>query len=198
MLSATPDQLQITFRGVEHSDAVEARIREKAASLEQFAQGIIRLRVTVDAPHQKHHKGKLYSVRIDLHLPHSELAVSRAHRHDHAHEDLYTAIGDAFNAVRRQLEDHLRRQRGSVKQHQTPKHGRIAKLFPQDGYGFVESADGTDVYFHENSLAAGSFSQLQVGDEVRLVLAEEESERGPQATTVTPIGRHHPTGSAEQ
>lgn len=187
------DQLQITFRGVDHSDAIENRIREKAAALERFAQNVTSLRVTIDAPHQQHNKGNMYSVRIDLRMPNHELAVSRAHRHDHSHEDVYTAIRDAFNAVTRQLEDHLRRQRGSVKHHTIPDHGRVTKLFPQDGYGFVESHDGTDVYFHENAVV-GSFAALAVGDEVRLVRAETESERGPQASTITPIGKHHPVG----
>ena len=112
------DTLQITFHGLDHSDAIEARIREKAATLDRFAQHMIGLHVTVDAPHGKHHKGTLYSVRLDLRTPNSELAVSRSHRHDHAHEDVYAAIRDAFDALTRQLEDHLRRQRGDVKRHE--------------------------------------------------------------------------------
>jgi ribosomal subunit interface protein len=111
------DQLQITFHGVDHSDAIENRIREKAARLERFAQHITSLRVTVDAPHQQHTKGTLYSVRIDARLRNDELAVSRAHRYDHSHEDVYTAIRDAFDAIKRQLEDHVRQQQGTVKRH---------------------------------------------------------------------------------
>jgi ribosomal subunit interface protein len=186
------DQLQITFHGIDHSDAIESRIREKVARLERFAQHTTSLRVTVDAPHQQHTKGTLYSVRIDARLRNSELAVSRAHRHDHSHEDVYAAIRDAFDALERQLEDHVRQQRGTVKRHDVPDHGKVIKLFPQDGYGFAESADGMEVYFHENAVS-GSFASLNVGDEVRLVIAEDESERGPQASTVTPIGKHHVT-----
>lgn len=185
------EQLQITFRGIGHSDAIEQRIRDKAATLERYAKNITSLHVTVDAPHQQHHKGTLYAVRIDLRTPNSELAVSRTHRHDHSHEDVYAALRDAFKAVARQLEDHQRRQRGSVKHHEPPNQGRVTKLFAQDGYGFIETPDGTEVYFHENA-ANGAFSSLTVGSEVRLVIADDESERGPQATTVTPVGKHHP------
>jgi ribosomal subunit interface protein len=105
------DQLQVTFLGVEHSATLEARVRERARKLERFAQHITALHVTIDVPHQQHHKGSLYEVRIDLRMRNEELAVSRAHRHDHAHEDAFAAIRDAFDAVTRQLEDRLHRQR---------------------------------------------------------------------------------------
>jgi ribosomal subunit interface protein len=113
------DTLQITFHGLDHSDAIEARIREKAATLERVAQQVIGLRVTVDAPHGRHHKGTLYSVRIDVRMPNGEFAVSRTHRHDHSHEDVYAAIRDAFDAATRQVESHLRRQRDIVRHNDT-------------------------------------------------------------------------------
>jgi ribosomal subunit interface protein len=188
--------LEVTFHEVEHSDAVEARVRQKAAELERFAEHITSCRVTIAAPHQRHNKGTLYSVRVDLRVPNAELAVSRQHRHDHSHEDVYTAIRDAFAAATRQLEDYVRRQRRDIKTHESPSHGRITKLFRDDGYGFIEAADGTDVYFHENAVAKGSFPALHIGDEVRLVMAEGEGEKGPQASTVTPVGKHHLAGEA--
>lgn len=189
------NSVQISFRGMDHSDAVESRIRAKVAGLERFARGITSCRVTVEAPHQHHHKGALYCVRIDLRLPNVEIVVNRENHHDHAHEDVYVAIRDAFDAAGRQLEDHVRRQRGDVKSHDVPPHGKVIKLFRDDGYGFIETSDGTDVYFHENAVAEGGFSALHVGDEVRLVVAPEEGERGPQASTVSRIGKHHPTGA---
>lgn len=188
------NSLQITFRGMEQSDAVESRIRAKMAGLERFARDITSCRVTVEAPHQHHHKGGLYCVRIDLRLPSGEIVVNRENHQDHAHEDVYVAIRDAFDAAGRQLEDYVRRQRGDVKSHEVPPHGKVSKLFRDDGYGFIETSDGTDVYFHENAVAEGAFGTLHVGDEVRLVVAPGEGERGPQASTVTRIGKHHPTG----
>ena len=36
-------------------------------------------------------------------VPQAELVASHEHRQDHAHEDVYVAIRDAFDAVERQL-----------------------------------------------------------------------------------------------
>lgn len=111
--------LQITFRDMESSAAVETRIREKAGKLEQFYDQIMSCRVTVDAPHASQHQGKLYAVRIELGVPDAQLVVSHEHHHrDQAHEDVYVAIRDAFDAMQRQLEDYARKRRGEVKQHQ--------------------------------------------------------------------------------
>ncbi len=103
--------LQITFHGLEHSDFIERRIREKAQELERFCEPIIGCHVTVDAPHQRHHKGQVYAVRIDIHLPGQNLFIGRERRHHPAHEDVYVAIRDAFDAAVRQLEDYIRRRR---------------------------------------------------------------------------------------
>ena len=102
--------LQISFRDISHSDAVEDRIREKVAKLETYTDRIISCRVVVEAPHRKHKKGTLYHIRVDLTLPGEEIVVDRD-PDDHAHEDVYIAIRDAFEAVRRQLKKSLRQTR---------------------------------------------------------------------------------------
>jgi ribosomal subunit interface protein len=183
--------LQITFRGIDPSDYVERRIRAKVTELERFHDRITSCRVTVEAAHHHHHKGNLYSVRVDIRLPDKEIVAGHERHNDHAHEDVYVAIRDSFNAAVRQLEDHARKRRGEVKRHETPVHGKVSKLFRDDGYGFVETVDGMDVYFHENSVAGVPFPGLVVGDDVRLVLAEGEGEKGPQASTVVPLGKQH-------
>jgi ribosomal subunit interface protein len=110
--------LDISFRNMDPSPAVEARIREKAAKLERFHERIISCTVVVEAPHRHHHKGKIYSVHIDISVPGKDhLIVDRAKPADHAHEDVYVAVRDAFNAAVRQLEDYTRRMRGDVKAH---------------------------------------------------------------------------------
>ena len=111
--------LQITYRDMEPSDAVEANIREKAAKIEHFAENITSCRVTVEAPHKHHHKGRLFAIKLDITVPGEEIVVSRSPDQDHSHEDIYVAIRDAFNAARRQLEDYVRVCRGQVKHHQT-------------------------------------------------------------------------------
>ena len=109
-------------------------------------------------------------------------------------EDVYVAIRDAFDAAARQLEDHSRKAAGRVKAHEVPPHGKVTALHAYEGYGFVTLADGQEVYFHKNAVVNGAFDKIDIGDEVRVVLVEGESVKGPQATTVTPIGKHHLTG----
>lgn len=109
--------LQITFRHMDSSEALEAKIREKVATLERFADHIVSCRVTVEAPHQHHHQGQLFNIKIDLTLPGIEIVADRHPDKHHAHEDVYVALRDAFKAARRQLEDYVRKQRGQVKTH---------------------------------------------------------------------------------
>lgn len=104
--------LQITFRDVPQSDALEARIREKAEKLESFHTGIVSCRVTVESRDRHKHQGKEFRVRIELRIPQHEIAINRDH-----HEDVYVAVRDAFNATGRKLEDVARVQRGEVKAH---------------------------------------------------------------------------------
>ncbi len=111
--------VQITFRNMSPSEALEANVREKAQKLERYYDGIMSCRVIVEAHHKHHHKGNLYHVRIDLTVPGQELVVSREPVEDHSHEDVYVAVRDAFDAARRQLEDYARRRRHQVKRHQT-------------------------------------------------------------------------------
>ena len=188
--------LQISFRNMDHSEAIEAKVRERATKLENFYGHITRCRVVVEAPERRHHKGKLYHVRIDLAVPGRELVVSRHPGKKHAHEDVYVAVRDAFNAARRQLEDHVRKLNGRVKSHDTPLHGRVLRLSPEQGYGFIATSDGLEIYFHKNSVLRDGFKKLKVGSEVRLVVAEGESREGPQASTVDPLGKHHILDSA--
>ena len=182
--------LQITFRDMEPSAAVEERIREKAGKLEQYHGNIISCRVMVEAPHGHKHQGKLFQVRIDLGVPDGELVVTHAHHHkDHAHEDVYVAIRDAFDAMKRQLEVHARVRRGKVKQHEAPDGGHVISLHPEQDYGRIGTPDGRVIYFHRNSVLKDAFDKLDVGSEVRFT--EESGERGPQASSVTPVGKHH-------
>ena len=106
--------LQITFRDMEPSEAVEINVREKAQKLERFAEHITSCRVTIEAPHKHHHKGQLYAINIDITLPGEEIVANRNPDKNHAHEDIYVAIRDAFKAAQRQLEDYVRIRRGKV------------------------------------------------------------------------------------
>ena len=182
--------LRIMFQDMDVSPAVEARIRERAEALEKVCPNIVSCRVAVESSARRHRQGKMYHLCIILTVPGQEIVVNRDPPEHHAHEDIFVAVRDAFDAVRRQLEDHVRRVRVDTKTHEPPPHGRIAQLFPD--YGFIQSSDGQEIYMHRNAVIDGKFDALSVGDEVRYALHEGEGEKGPQASTVTPIGKHHP------
>jgi len=129
--------LQINFRDIPQSDAVEARVRERADKLNKFYDQIMTCSVMIEAPHGHHHKGNLYHVRIDLTVPNGEIVVNRDPKEHQAHEDVYVAIRDAFDAARRRLQDYARKQRGDVKSHATPSQGTISESEPAEDVGRI-------------------------------------------------------------
>lgn len=187
--------VELSFRNMLHSSEMEATVREKVAKLEEFYDRITAARVVVEAPHHRHRKGNEYHVRIFLSVPQHEIVVDRDPGEHHSHEDVYVAIRDAFDAARRQLQDYARKLDGRTKSHEPPPHGRIKEIFPssidiKEGYGFIVSADdGRDIYFDAHSLLDAELTDLAVGTQVRYV--EEEGDKGPQATSVRLVGRHH-------
>ena len=188
--------VEVSFRNMDRSEYLEADVLHNVGKLEEFFDRITRCRVVVEAPHRSHHQGNLYRVRIQLGVPHRELVADRESHDRHEHEDPYVAVRDAFNAMRRQLEDYVRELRHDTKPHEVPPHGRVTKIlypegpdFPERACGFIETPDGREVYFHANSLVDGDFQELDIGTEVRFV--EEAGEKGPQASSVRMMGQHH-------
>ena len=174
--------LEIDFHNLERSPALEARVRKLAAQLEKFSPQIIHCHVTLEAPHRHHHQGKLFDTILRITVPGREIAIRHAHPADHAHEDPYVALRDAFKAARRKLQDYERERRGDVKTHAEPPHGRICELDREQGFGRIETDNGRLIYFHRNSLLGRSFEELSVGATVHFV--EEAGNLGPQASTV--------------
>lgn len=131
---------QVTFRGLAHSDALEADIHERVAWLEQFYDGLVRCRVLLDLPHRHRHDGRHFHVRIEVTVPGgSPIVVNHqpslhgrlkdieveAHRKEAEIESVHryarVAIHQAFDAARRRLEDFAREQRGDIKTHEVPR-----------------------------------------------------------------------------
>jgi ribosomal subunit interface protein len=179
--------LQITYRDIESSPAISEHITRHADKLDQFCDRIMSCRVAIEAPNRHtHHGGKRYHVRIDLKAPGVELVASHTPP-DIMQSDLYLVIDEAFADMKRQLEDYVRMSRWEVKRHNGTPHARVAKIFRERGYGFLEAADGREIYFHQNSVLRNRWDQLEVGTEVRF--AEEDGDKGPQASTVDVVGR---------
>jgi len=109
--------VQIAFRNVPPLEEIEHLIRDHVARLERLFDRIVACRVVVDAPHRRRQKGRRFSVRLELTLPGSDVIISHDESPDPAHEDLPTAVRDAFRHARRRLEDHARVMRGEVKSH---------------------------------------------------------------------------------
>jgi cold shock CspA family protein/ribosome-associated translation inhibitor RaiA len=174
--------LQITFRHMNPSPAMEARIRALAARFDNLGNDITRCHVIVERPEQHKHHGGLFDVTIDMTLGDAEIAIRGTHPADHSHEDPYLALHDAFRAARRKLEDYQRKRHHDVKTHEGPAPGRISELDAEHDSGRIESADGRSIYFHRNSVLGGRFKDLRTGTEVRF--SEEPGDQGPQASMV--------------
>lgn len=104
--------LDILFRDMAPSAAVEAAIERWATRLEHLYGRIQSCAVVVEQPHHHHRQGNRFRVQVDLSVPGREIATRGAE-----HENAYVAISEAFRAARRQLQDHARIQRGDVKRH---------------------------------------------------------------------------------
>ena len=175
--------LQITFRHMDPSPAVEARIRELATRLDRFYERITSCRVVVSGPPMHRHKGGPFSVRIDVTVPGGEIFVDSEHEQTGAHTDVYVVLRDAFDDLRRQLEDYSRRQRGDVKHRESvPQEGTVAEIVAGEDYGRITTLDGRLINFHRNSLHGADFEALASGTRVRF--EEEAGDLGPQAAAV--------------
>ncbi len=181
--------LQIAFHNLPHSRVVERAIQEAVDRLEDTHDRITSCCVIVDQPHRHHKEGNLFQVRIDLKMPGAELVVKRESDGSLAYGELSLVIQEAFEEMQAQIEEFVNRRRGFVKTHQELPHARVTRVFTEAGYGFLETLDGREIFFHRNSVLGSGFDTLDVGTEVSFV--EELGEKGPQASTVKAVGRHN-------
>jgi ribosomal subunit interface protein len=179
--------LQITLRNIPYSDALDAHIRDRVQRLERFYPRITSCQVVVEMPHRHAHQGNLFNVRLDVKVPGNAFVLSRD-----LHEDVYVALRDVFDAARRKLEDHGRRQRGSVKVHDALLTGTVSRRFPEEGYGFIETADGDEYYFSAANVVTPSFDRLEEGEVVHFIA--DLSADSPQAKRVS-ASRRRPNGA---
>ncbi|MSR11544.1 MAG: ribosome-associated translation inhibitor RaiA [Gammaproteobacteria bacterium] len=97
------NEFQIVYHNLDQTEAINDAVQKRIAKLQRFCDQIITGRVVLDSPHNNHHKGKVYSVGLEVHTAIKEVRVNQEHHDNHAHEDLYVAIRDAFDAAERQL-----------------------------------------------------------------------------------------------
>ncbi|HXV83987.1 MAG TPA: HPF/RaiA family ribosome-associated protein [Candidatus Binatia bacterium] len=176
--------LELTFRNVRKDPQIEALIQRQVAKLETICPHMVSCRVSVEKPQEHQRSGNPFRVRIKLTVPpeHELTAVRNAGEGD-LHEPLPAVVRRAFQAARQQLKKLVAKQQQRVKIHSDQQVGGfIARLFPDQGYGFIENLEGREIYFHRNSLTGNEFDALEVGTGVRWT--EQEGEKGPQASSV--------------
>lgn len=182
-------QAQIEFEGnIQNPAERRAAIDRHIAELENHFGRITACRVVVKGPAERHRTGGHYEVSVRLALPDGhEVNIGRTPKEDGRYADLTFAIDNAFKRARRRLQDQARVMRGDTKQHATVPVGTVVRLDPSGEFGFLQAADGQEVYFNCNSVLDRE-SKIELGTRVSYV--EEIGEKGAQASTVRVLGKH--------
>lgn len=175
--------LQITFRDMAHSAAIEQKVREKANRLSKFSDKIISCNVVVELTTKHKHQGKLHNVRINVATPGKELVANRNEQ-----EDFYVALRDAFDDMVRQLERRTEISHREVKAHSEVLHGEVVRIFKDQDFGFIATPDGEEFYFNASNVTHPHFEKLTVGTPVHFI--EAMGDDGLQAHRVSARNHH--------
>ncbi len=198
--------IQISYRNVESSPAIDAWVQKQAEKLATFHRGIVRCRVVIDVAHRHLRRGNRFLVKVLLYVPGGQVTARnlaapvdpeklleegrkvKKLEIGTPQKELRLAIAEAFRSAGRRLQDIVRQQQRKVKTHE-PALARVIELFSDRGYGFLETPEGRRLYFHRNSVLHEAFGDLAPG--VWVQFSEEKGEQGPQASTVRLVRRSH-------
>ena len=180
-------QPEITYRNVEKSEAIDNLVHEKIAKLENICNYINSCHIAIEKIHDRPRSGSPYRERIDLTVPPGhELAAEKNPGESVQYQPLDAVVRETFDAMRQQLVKLTQLQRASEQagryEEAQESTGLVTKLFREDGYGFLKTLDGREIYFHQNSVLHHDFDRLEIGTGVHFSL--EDGEEGPQASTV--------------
>ncbi len=177
--------LEITFRGIPSDEDIKSLVQQKAAKLEMVAENLISCRVAIEKKQKHPQSGSPYRVRVNMRLPPGREVVvdSGESGEGYIHDELSTVVREVFDIALRQLKKVSDQQQDEVKEHPMQEtSGIVVRLFTDNGYGFLKTLTGREIFFHRNSVLNKDFERLEVGTGVRFV--EEQGEKGPQASTV--------------
>jgi ribosome-associated translation inhibitor RaiA len=174
--------LEIRFIGMEPTPAIESAAVKKAGKLDEFRPDIMTCRVTVELKARHQHQGKSFAVRLDLTVSDHEFSVDRVHD-----EDVYVALREAFDDMKRQLQDSVRRVQGQVKEHPRKLQGEVVRFADEGRCGFIRSAEGDEYWFGPGNMKDVPYEHLAVGMQVQFI--PEGAGEGQQAKRVS-VGRH--------
>ncbi len=178
-------QLKLAIEGTTITEPMKELIEERFSRLDRYYDRITGCTVAVTESKQGQRSGRFYSLRVAVTVPKGTIVVNRQKG-----DTLYVAVREAFDAVRRRVQDYARLMRGQIKNHAEPDVARVVDLDPNEGFGFIETLDGRELYFHRNSVVDGAFARLKPGTLVHF--AEGQGVKGPQASTVRLAGRLRP------
>jgi len=174
---------KISYHNLASSPAIENLVQRRIKALELRHDRLTGCEVTMEAPQKRKRHGRVFKVRLNLHLPGPDLSISKEVAQGSAQEDLILAVNRAFTAAEKQLKKRKKKMNGlEVKHHPPVLHGKIAELEPELGYGWVQADDGRKVYFQRDSLTSDDWARLDKG--TRLRFREMQGDKGPYAASV--------------
>ena len=178
---------EVTFTGLDHSDALEGYIRDKIAELERFHPRITSCRVAVSTPHRS--PAGTYApiaVAVEVDVPgHKLITVKDTERPDQPGGERTAMVNRLFQTVQRRLQAAAEKLRQDVKLHEGALDtGQVVRLFPEQNYGFVQVGTSTELYFTRNAVADDRFDDLEPGTLVQVTPATSEGPMGPQASSI--------------
>lgn len=181
--------MEVSFRNVSKTPEIEQLIAKKVAHLERICDNLISCRLAVEKPQKHQRHGNPYRVRIELRVPPKhEIVVENKPRKNPMHEGLHAVITDTFDTAENRLRKVMDKMEGRVKRHPDQEPMAIVeKVFKDEGYGFIWGLDGTEYYFHRNSVLNNDFDRIEKGTGVNFV--PESGEKGPQASSVEIIDK---------
>lgn len=171
-----PLNMQIKSRNLEMLPEWQEKIETEWARLQDHTFEPI-LHARAELTGTAHHRHGNFQIQLVISLPGATLTVNRQG------EYVLPLIVEAFDVLDRRLREHARLKQQQVKVHEEQRYqGRIARLFPEEGYGFITGPDGSEVYFHKNALKRDVFEKLTEGMPVEF--NQEPGDKGPQAVWV--------------
>lgn len=176
--------LEISYHGLSRSESLEQMIRKDAAKLEKVCDDLISCRIGVKLNQKSQNTANPYKIRIEMRFPPNKtVVVTHKSGIKEAADDLPSAVKNAFKSAQRRLKKMVEKQQGIVKSApQQSVTAMVVKLFTDEGYGFIRSLDGEEIYFHRNSVLNNDFDRLEPGTGVSFTAVP--GEKGLQATTV--------------
>jgi cold shock CspA family protein/ribosome-associated translation inhibitor RaiA len=168
----------VGLSGLDEAD--RARAAARLEGLAKDRRDLIDIRIS--GHRTRHHRHGAQEVRITCQARGREIVAARTR------PDLGLALAEVLDAFERKVQ-RLRDKRQDQSRAGPPapaQLGIVDRVCREEGYGFILTDDGDQVYFHRNAVKQGlDFDRLEEAD--RVALNVEAGREGPQATSVTAV-----------